>query len=291
MIRKLDVIGVLLALHAGCSNPNKKTDPPVDNKDATPAVATPDGPTAAALTDAQLRQLFVDAVYCTGACPERDQLRELKRTSPDRVAAAALAIMADPSSRTDQGVGLDAMYIVDEWLRAGPDEAARQRASQALVKVAAEGSEFMRYRAHVLLAEFRLPGAQQILLGIVEDPARGAADRDSAAGALGVVIGDDFTLIRTWLRDDEPRHWVAALSMMRTFGTLNTDHPALWKEARDLLVALGKRPQLPPEAFAELAWFYALYLEDGDAEVLAVAKRLANHPDEEAAQAMKKILP
>jgi len=291
VIRKLEIMGVLVALHAGCSNQNKKTDPPVDNKDAPQVVVTQDAPSAAPLTDEQLHKLFVDAVYCRGACPERDQFRELKRASPDRVAAVALAIMAEPDSRTDSGIGLEAMYIVDEWLRAGLDEAARKRAAQALVKVAAEGSEFMRYQAHANLAEYRLPGARQILLAEVENPKREGADRASAAGALGIVIGEDFTLIRTWLRDDQPHHWEAALAMMRTFETLNADHRGLWKEGRDLLIALGKRPQLPAGVVYDLAWFYDFYIQDGDAEALALAKRWSKHPDDAAAGQMIKILP
>ncbi len=290
MIRKLEIMGVLLALHAGCSNQNKKPDPPVENKDA-PQVVSNDGPSAGALTDAQLRELFDDAVYCTGACPEREQLRGYKLANPAQVAFVALAIMAEPSSRTDHGIGLEAMYIVDEWLRSGPDEEARKRAAQALVKVLREGQEFMRYQALGKLAEFRLPGAREILIAEVENPALDFSDRAAAAGRLGTLIGDDFTLIRTWLRDDQPHHWHAALAMMRNFETLTMDNAALWKEARDLLVALGKRPQLPAEVVGELAWFYKFYIEDGDAEVLALAKRLAKHPDEAAAESMTTILP
>lgn len=292
MIRKLEIMGVLLALHAGCSNQNKKTDPPVDNKDATPIVST-DGPSMAALTDDQLRKLFVDAYYCRGACPERDQFRGYKLANPAQVAGVMLTVMADPASRTDQGPGQEAIFIINEWLTAGPDEAARKRASQALVKVAAEGQELMRYQAYGLLAQYKLPDARQILIAEIENPARDEAARAAAAVALGSVI-DDFEFIRGWLRDDKPHHWHAALEMMTTFQAFDADaQERRWDERRLLLIELGKRPDLPAIVVSNLAYWFKIYLEDkpADAEILALVKRWAKHPDDVAAEEMKKLLP
>lgn len=290
-MRMFSVMGVLLALHAGCSNPNKKKEPHVEDRDAAHMEKT-DGPGAPSATDEQIHKLFVDAVYCTGACPERDQLRELKRTSPAQVAAVALEIMADPASRTDQGVGLEAMFIVDDWLKTDPDEAARKRTSQALARVAATGSPFMRFKAYELLAHYLLPDAQQILIAEVENPDRNAADRDQAGGALGIVVGDDFTLIRNWLRDDQPLHWEAALAMMKTFEAFNDGNKPRWVEGRALLVALAKRRELPAPVVYDLAFFFGIYLDadPDDAEIRALAERWAKHPDDQAAGQMKKIL-
>lgn len=293
-MRKVSVVGLVLALQASCSNQNKKTDPPVEQKDAS-KVESADGAPAVApapVTDEQLHKLFSDAVYCPGPCPERDQLRELKRAYPAQVAAVALAIMADPASRTDQGVGLEATFTVEEWLKAGPDEAARKRTSQALARVAAEGSSFMRFKAYELLGHFLLPDAQQILIAEVENPARETTDRYYAARALGGVIGDDFDLIRRWLRDDQPLHWYAALAMMKSFDAFNDGNQPLWDEGRALLVALARRRELPPGVVYELAFFFGIYLDADpkDAEIRALAERWTKHPDDMAAGQMEKIL-
>ena len=259
-MRMASVVGVLLALHAGCSSQNKKADPRLDTKDASKVETTDGRPAVPPITDEQVQR--------------------------------ALEIMADPESKTDQGAGLEAMFLVEDWLKRGPDEAALQRTSKALERVAAEGSTFMRRKAHDLLAEYELPDAQRILITVVENPALDVSERDSAGRALGLVI-DDFALIRNWLRDDQPLHWEAALAMMWTFQAFDAEaQERRWAERRTLLIELGKRPDLPGPVVYDLARWFDVYLEDdpADAEIIKLAERWSKHPDDMAAYQMEKIL-
>lgn len=263
MTCKAPALGVLLALHAGCSTQQRKAEPRVETKDATD-VQQP-GPSdaragAPAIDDAQVWRAF--------------------------------EIMADPASRTDQGAGLEAMFLVEDWLKRGPDQAARERGAQALERVAARGSTFMRTKAYDLLAQFALPGAQRILTAEIENTARDARERDAAGRTLGLVI-DDFGLIRAWLRDEQPLHWEAALAMLWTFEAYDAAaNERRWAERRGLLVEVGKRPDLPAAVAYGLAQWFDVYLEDdpADAEILALAERWSTHPDDMAAGQMKKAL-
>jgi hypothetical protein len=289
-MRMVSVMSVLLALLASCSNQNKKTDPTVEHKDASKVEST-DGPLAAPVTDEQLTKLFHTVAGCGRPCPEEAELGALARSSPAQVAAVALQIMADPKSKTDQGVGQMSMIFVEDWLKTGPDEAARHRTSKALERVAAEGSTFMRTKAYELLGHFLLPDARQILIAEVENPARDASERDYAGGSLGLLL-EDFELIRSWLRDDQPYHWQAALEMMKTFEDFNDANQPLWTEGRALLVALAKRRELPAPVVYDLAFYFEIYLDadPSDAEIRKLSERWAKHPDDMAAGQMKKIL-
>lgn len=289
-MRKVSVIAALLALLVSCSNQNKKADPPVEHKDASKVEST-DGPVAAPLTDEQLTSLFHTVAGCGRPCPEEAELRAVARSAPAQVATVALAIMADPQSKTDQGVGQMAVIFVEDWLKTGLDEAARQRTSKALARVAAEGSSFMRTKAYELLAQFVLPDARRILTAEVENPARDVRERDLAARSLGLVI-EDFELIRSWLRDDQPLHWEAALAMAKSFEDFNDSNQALWDEGRALIVALAKRRDLPAPVVYDLAFYFEIYLDADprDPEIRALAERWAKHPDDMAAGQMKKIL-
>jgi hypothetical protein len=290
-MRVLKQMLVALALCSGCSNQAKKEGPRVETKDASSAV-TLDGPRVGPLTDEQLRKLFQDAASCAPPCQALDELRELAKAYPAQVAAVALEAMADPSSKTDQGIGQMSMIFVEDWLKSGPDEAPRVRTAQALERVSATGSTYMRTKAYELLGQFRLPEAQRILVAEVENPARDARERDHAGSALGFVI-DDFTLIRSWLGDDQPFHWQAALEMLSTFERSDPDaRERRWDEQRALIVKLAKRPELPAAVVYDLAHWFDIYLKDkrDDAEVLALAKRWASHSDDMAAGQMRKVL-
>ena len=260
MKRLAPIMSVVLALHAGCSNQNKKADPPVDHKDA-PRVEPADAPPARPpITDEQVER--------------------------------ALAVMADPASKTDQGEGQAAMLLVEAWLKRGPDGAARQRASNGLEKVVAEGSTFMRTRAYELLAEFSLPGASRILIAEIENPARDVRERDLAARSLGLVL-EDFELLRGWMKDDQPLHWEAALAAMKTFQAFDADaQAARWDERRLLLIGLARRPTLPAQVVYDLAFWFEIYLDEkpDDAELRALVTHWSNHPDDMAAGQMKKLM-
>ena len=290
-MRTVSVMSVLLVLVASCSNQNNRTDPPVEHKDASKVEGT-HGPLAAPVTDEQLTKLFHTVAGCGRPCPEEAQLGALARSSPAQVAAVALQLMADPKSKTDQGVGQMSMIFVEDWLKTGPDEAARQRTSKALERVAAEGSTFMRTKAYEFLAQFVLPDARRILIAEVENPARDARERDYAGGSLGLLL-EDFELIRSWLGDDQPYHWHAALEMMKTFQAFDADaQERRWDERRLLLIALGKRRDLPAPVVYDLGFWFGLYLDEkpDDAEIRALVERWAKHPDDMAAGQMKKIL-
>jgi len=258
--RLAPVMSVLLALHAGCSNQNKKADPPVENKDA-PRVEAADAPPAGPpITDEQVER--------------------------------ALEVMADPESKTDQGEGQAAMLLVEDWLKRGPDDAAKQRTSKALELVAAQGSTFMRTRAYELLAQFVLPDARRILIAEIENPARDVRERDLASRSLGLVI-DDFELLRSWMKDDQPLHWEGALAAMKSFQAFDAAaQEQRWDERRLLLIGLAKRPDLPAPVVYDLAFWFEVYLDEkpDDAELRALVVRWSKHPDDMAAGQMKKLM-
>lgn len=287
MRRAIATTVLLLALLAGCSNLNKKERKRVESNDAAPMS---DGG-AATVAPATVEEIVTLFHHATGGTPHPaiDRLRQVIRTQPADVAAAALAVMAEPRSMTDAGPGQEAMFYLDRWLDTKPDEEARKRMSVALERVIAEGSSNMRRSAYTFLAERRLPDAERILIAEVENPARGVGERGAAGSALGAVI-DDFSLIKRWLSDDQPLHWAAALNAMDSFDPEGREQREA--EERALVIALGKRPDLPGDAVYDLASYYETYLgnDPNDAEIRALAERWSKHPDGMAASQMRKIL-
>lgn len=184
------------------------------------------------------------------------------------------------------------MLLVDVWLSQGPDEAALQRTSKALERVIAQGSTFMRTKAYDLLVKFVLPDAKRILTAEAENAARDVRERDAAGRTLGLIL-EDFAQIRTWIRDDQPLHWDAALSMMWTFKRSDVaEKEQRWPEYRTLLIELGKRPTLPASVVYGLAEWFEIYLDKdpADAQILQLAEHWSKHPDDMAAQQMKKAV-
>jgi hypothetical protein len=243
-------------------------------------------------TDEQVRAMFRNAARCVNRnrCPELDELRRrVAGADGPRVAAVALEIMADPASRTDQGAGKMTKYVVEDWLARPLDEAARQRAAQELQKVVARGSTYMRTQAYDFLAGWNLPDAQRILIAEIENPARDGRERIDAGRALGLLMSD-LSLVHRWFDGDEPRLWLAALSMLKTLDPDGNERR--WDERRALVIGLGKRPSLPADVVSELAFFYEVYLDDNpaDAEIRALVERWAKHADPDAAAQMRKVL-
>ena len=279
---------VLLALQAGCSKPNKKEHTRVETKDA---MHTSDGgaPTVATVTVAEIVTMFHAAIGCAPRCREADQLRAVMRAQPDDVAAAALEIMADPASKTDAGVGQEALFFLDDWLDTAVDPDTLRRTSKALERVIAEGQTYMRRSAYSFLAQRRLPDAKRIFIAEAENPARDNGERAGAGSGLGVVI-DDFSFIKRWLSDDQPLHWYAGLHAMDSFDQDGREQREA--EERALVVALGNRPELPWEVVYDLASYYEAYLHNdpNDAEIRALAERWAKDPNDMAAGQMRKIL-
>jgi hypothetical protein len=242
--------------------------------------------------DEDVRTKFRDAALCVdrGACPPLEELRHrVVGKDGTAVAAVALEIMADPTSRTDQGAGKVTKYVVEDWLEHGLDEPSRKRAGQALEKVAAHGSTFMRTQAYDLLAGWNLPDAARILTAEIENPARDGRERIVAGRALG-LLQTDLSLVHRWFDDDQPGLWLAGLSLMKTLDPDGNERR--WDERRALVIALGNRPNLPADVVGELAFFYEVYLDDNpkDAQIRALAERWAKHSDPEAAAQMRKAL-
>lgn len=81
--------------------------------------------------------------------------------------------------------------------------------------------------------------------------------------------------------------------MMSTFKTFDkTEQEQRWSERRTLLIELGKRPDLPASVVYGLAEWFELYLDEdpSDAQILQLAERWSKHPDDMAAQQMKKAV-
>lgn len=291
-MRGVAVLIAVLVLCGGCSRSNKNKESRVETKDDA-GVEVEHGAIVGPFTDKEVLELFHTAAACALPCKALEDLRALAKTSPSQVAAVALEIMADPLSRTDQRAGAMSMVFISDWLKSGPDEEQRRHASKALQRVTAEGSSHMRTAAYVYLGEHRLPGAREFLLAEIENPARDESARGAAAAALGYVLDGDFSLVRRWLADDHPHHWEAALEMLDSFDDFNAGNEALWSEVRGLLIALGKRPDLPGIVVYELARWYGYYLEEdpGNAEILDLVKRWSKHPDEAPAEKMLDLLP
>lgn len=249
------------------------------------------------LPDDEVKKLFRDAALCGDRrqCPELDELRRrVIAAGGEQVAMIALDLMADPESRTDQGPGKVSTSIVEEWLDArasagGLDPALQRQVVDKLRGVVLHGSSFMRSSAYDFLGGYAMPGADRILMAEAENPERDGRERYECGRSLGIML-TDFAPIRQWLRDDNPRHWYAALAMLRTFDPDGNERR--WDERRKLLVDLGRRPELPTEVVYDLAFFYDVYLDDNprDAEILALTERWAKHPDPAAAGQMQKAL-
>ena len=267
----------------------------VSKRDAGRSVAADGGggdaapPAAPSLSDAELLRVFRKAADCRPSCAERDTMRAQLRSHPDQVALVAIEVMADPTSKTDQGVGLEAIAIVNDWLVSRPSAPALQKASVAMERVIAIGQTYMRLTAYNLLGNFKMPEAERILSAEARNLARDIHDRGTAAGALGRVL-KSFEPIEQWLLSDDVTNWRIGLAAMRNYDI--TGYQERWRRERELTIAVGKRPDLPGDVVNDLAFFYAIYLEEDpkDPEVRPIAERLASHPDDDAAYQMRMIL-
>jgi len=288
VMRAVAATVALLALLAGCSKPSPTEQKRVAKNDVILGDA---GPAAApaTVTVAEIVTMFRAAIGCAPRCREADQLRAVMRAQPDDAAAAALEIMADPASKTDAGVGQEALFFLDDWLDTAVDPDTLRRTSKALERVIAEGQTYMRRSAYSFLAQRRLPDAKRIFIAEAENPARDNGERAGAGSGLGVVI-DDFSFIKRWLSDDQPLHWYAGLHAMDSFDQDGREQREA--EERALVVALGNRPELPWEVVYDLASYYEAYLHNdpNDAEIRALAERWAKDPNDMAAGQMRKIL-
>jgi hypothetical protein len=239
------------------------------------------------VTDAALKQQFADAALCANRmqCAALDALRDraVSADGGDQVAKVGLAILADPTSLSDQGPGKFAFKVLRDYIdhqqQAGLLTDAKKRWLVDSLRGVIDSGTQLRVQAYTLLADppsYQLPDVEKILMSEVDNTKRSRYERVSAAAHLG-PYQKDHSLFKQWMASSDPDRWREALAVEGSYKTGPTLTPEEHKEQVALILQLSKRPNLPDDLIESLMFWMDVFVQNGDgAPFKPMLQKIAN---------------